>query len=390
MLSFDQRLTQALERRREAGLLRALAPVERIGGGRIRCEGREMIDCSSNDYLGLCHHPHMIATAKDWTDRFGAGSGASRLVTGHSWAVEALEARIAVAKGAESALIFASGWQLNASLLPPLTDPALWEGVKPVILADKLIHASLYAGSRLSQATLVRFRHNDLDHLAQLLETHAASPKFVVTESVFSMDGDRADLIALADLCARHDALLYVDEAHATGVLGPTGSGLSLGLNIPIVMGTFSKALGGFGAYVVGSKALTDYLVNGASGLIYATALPPAVLGSMDAALDLFPQMERQRLDLQRRAQCLRDMLTQAGLNTGASTTQIVPVMIGGEAAALLAAARLKELGILAMAIRPPTVPPGASRLRLSLSAAHSDDDILSIAKAVISVCEAP
>ena len=389
MPSFDHRLTQAQERRKESGLLRRLAPVERLGGGRALVEGRELIDCASNDYLGLCHHPEMIARSKEWAERYGSGSGASRLVCGHSDAVAALEARIAAAKGAESALIFASGWQLNASLLPPLTDPSLWDGKKPVILADKLIHASLYAGSRLSEAKLIRYRHNDLAHLRHLLDANAASPKLVLTESVFSMDGDRADLAALADLCDRHDALLYVDEAHATGVLGTNGMGLSVGLDIPIVMGTFSKALGGFGAYVAGSKALIDYVVNTASGFIYATALPPSVLGAIDAALELVPRMDRHRQDLLNKVSRLRDVLNAAGLRTGASSTQIVPILLGDESAALSAAGRLKELGVLAVAIRPPTVPPGTSRLRLSLSAAHSDDDIDRIAQAVITACGA-
>ncbi len=200
MQTFDHRLSQALDRRQKAGQLRALRPLERLGKGRVRIEGRIMVDFSSNDYLGLSHHPHLIARSQEWTWRHGAGAGASRLVAGHSLAISQLEARIAAAKGCESALIFASGWQCNASLLPPLLDPALWEGRKPVVLVDKLIHASLYAGCGLAETQPLRFRHNDLNHLDQLLQANAQHPLLVITESVFSMDGDQADLPAIQAL----------------------------------------------------------------------------------------------------------------------------------------------------------------------------------------------
>ena len=387
MSSFDDRLTQALGRRQQAGLLRVLRPVQRMPGGRVRVDGHEVLDFSSNDYLGLTRHPHMIARARAWTERLGSGSGASRLVTGHSSEWAKLEARLAQAKGCEAALILASGWQCNASILPPLLDPALWDGAIPVVLADKLIHASLYAGCGLSEASLVRFRHNDLDHLEHLLTKHADTPRLVVTESVFSMDGDRADLPAMQALCARHGAVLYVDEAHATGVLGSNGMGLAVGLNIPVVMGTFSKALGGFGAYVAGSAALIHYLTNYASGFVYATALPPAVLGAIDAALELVPPMEQQRNKLTQMGDHLRQRLRQAGLDTGASSTHIVPVILGDEQRTLDAAKRLQERELLVAAIRPPTVPPGTSRLRISLSAAHYPQDVDALADAVIDVC---
>ena len=350
---------------------------------------RELLDFSSNDYLGLTHHPLVIERARDWAARYGAGSGASRLVTGHSQAAARVEERIAQAKGTQSALIFASGWQLNASVLAALLGPDLWSDAKPLVLADKLIHASMYAG--IAQAGLVpkRFRHNDLDHLAHLLSSHGDGPKIIVTESVFSMDGDRADLPALSRLAKDHGAILYVDEAHATGVLGKGGMGLSAGLDIDVVMGTFSKALGGFGAYVAGSETLTRYLTNAASGLVYATGLPPAVLGAMDAALELVPQMEAERHLLARRADDLRWEFRSKGLDTGPSSTQIIPVIVGDERRTLDAARRLEEAGILAVAIRPPTVPPGTARLRLTLSVAHDQNAIDTLAaelpKAILS-----
>lgn len=380
MATFEQHLTQALDLRRQLGLLRTLRPVERLGHGRIRVNGMELLDFSSNDYLGLTHHPLVIERARDWAGRFGAGSGASRLVTGHSEMVAGVEARVAQAKGTASALLFASGWQLNASVLAALLSSDLWGDDTPVVLADRLIHASLYAGCAQAKITPKRFRHNDLDHLAQLLDKYPQTPKIIVTESVFSMDGDRADLAALSRLAKDYDAILYVDEAHATGVLGPQGMGLSLGLDIDVVMGTFSKALGGFGGYVAGSKALTHYLVNAASGLVYATGLPPAVLGAMDAALELIPSLEAERAHLAHNAHYLRQCFQTHGLDTGPSSTQIIPIIIGDEIKTLEAAKRLEKAGILAIAIRPPTVPPGTARLRLSLSAAHSAEDIAKVA----------
>ena len=387
MQTLDDRVRHALDSRAAAGRLRSLKPVERLAGGRVRLGSRVLLDCSSNDYLGLSHHPVLIERARHWAAAMGAGAGASRLVTGHSPELKLLEAKLAALKGAEAALIFASGWQCNASVLPAILDPEIWDGAPPPVFADRLIHASLHAGCQIAGIQPKRFRHNDLDHLTQLLDREQNRPALIITESVFSMDGDRVDVAALSALAATWGATTYLDEAHATGVLGPQGMGLSPGQGISIAMGTFSKAMGGFGAYVAGSKALIEYLVNRASGLVYATGLPPAVLGAMDAALDLVPAMERERAALARHATTLRDRLNEAGLNTGLSTTQIVPVILGEEATALAAQAALEDAGILAVAIRPPTVPPGGSRLRLTLSAAHSDDDIQTIARAVIACC---
>ena len=224
-------------------------------------------------------------------------------------------------------------------------------------------------GCRLARATTQVFRHNDLDHLDQLLGQFPGR-KLIVTESVFSMDGDRADLPALVQLAERHGAALYVDEAHATGVLGPQGRGLAAESGgVDVVMGTLGKAFGAFGAYIAGSRALIDYLVNSCPGFIYTTALPPAVLGAVDAALDLVPDMDQERAQLARNSQCLRDVLTHLNYDTLGSSTQIIPAVIGSEADALAAAQRLENAGVLTVAIRPPTVPEGTSRLRLTLHA---------------------
>ena len=389
MSRFDSIFQRRLHSLSSQGMARTLTPVEPLDGGRVLAGGRQLVNFSSNDYLGLSRHPLLISRAREWAKAWGAGAGASRLVTGSLEAHHLVEAKIAKLKGTEAALILASGWQANASLLPALFHRETLGG-EPLVFTDRLIHASLHHGCLAAGIRQIRFRHNDLGHLEQLLETHREKPgcRFIVTESVFSMDGDRSDVAALADLADRFDAFIYLDEAHATGVLGPHGAGLS-GLvpgRIDAVMGTFSKALGGFGAYVAGSKALCDHLVNHASGFIFATALPPAVLGAMDAALDLLPSLEPERIRLAASAERVRKAFSALGLDHGASTTQIVPLMIGDAAATLDASRHLRDSGILAVAIRPPTVPPGTSRIRFALSAAHTEADIEQLIDAVTTI----
>ncbi|HTK36497.1 MAG TPA: 8-amino-7-oxononanoate synthase [Caulobacteraceae bacterium] len=377
MSKFDAIFADALDTAARRGMRRRLRPLVPAGPGRVRLDGRELINFASNDYLGLSRHPALIARAGEWTERFGAGAGASRLVTGTLEAHAAVEARVAAAKGQEAALIFASGWQLNAGVIPALL--AAGEG-EALVFTDKLVHASLHHGCAAAGVRQVRFRHNDLDHLESLLETRGdeKARRFILTESVFSMDGDRADVEGLAALADRYGAFLYLDEAHATGVLGPGGMGLS-GLapgQVDLVMGTFSKALGGFGAYVAGSRALCDYLVNTCSAFIYTTAPPPAVLGAIDAALDLVPTMDAERAALAAASDRLRSILAELELSTAASTTQIVPAIVGHADAATALSAELEAAGFLAPAIRPPTVPTGTSRIRFALSAAHTPDDL--------------
>lgn len=349
--------------------------------GRLERSGRHYLDFSSNDYLGLSQHPHLIERSREWARLHGAGAGASRLVSGTSDLHLAVEARIAAFKGTEAALLFASGWQANAAVLPALLRAA--PGTQ--VFSDRLIHASLHHGCAAAGVRQIRFRHNDLDHLEALLAKPAAGdpPRLIVTESVFSMDGDQVDLPRLVAIARAHDAFLYLDEAHATGVLGPRGAGLSGtvapladGGGVDLVMGTFSKALGGFGAYVAGSRLLCDYLVNACGGFIFTTALPPAALGAIDAALDLVPTMDTERAKLAAMGEQVRHGLRSAGVDVGASTTHIVPAIVGDADRALALSARLEQAGIIAAAIRPPTVPPGSSRLRLALRAGHDAGDI--------------
>lgn len=382
MADLDALIAPRLAELEAAGLRRTL----RAYGAN---EDASLIDVSSNDYLGLSRHPALIERACAWARRHGAGSRASRLVSGTSQQLLELEAKLAAFKGTEAALIFATGFQLNSSVLP-----ALFElGEKPLVFSDRFNHASLHAGCRGMKQ--IRFRHNDLGHLDELLEQHPGELRFILTESVFSMDGDTADVPALAALAEKHGAILYLDEAHATGVLGPQGRGLASlapgkvpvamgkSWNVPIVMGTLGKALGGAGAYVAGSRALIDWLVNRCAGFIYSTAPAPAALGALEAALELVPTMDAERARLARMGEALRGTLHTRGIDTLASTTQIVPAVIGDANAALAAAQRLREAGVLAVAIRPPTVPKGSARLRFSLSAALSDAEFERVLAAV-------
>ncbi|MCW2240457.1 8-amino-7-oxononanoate synthase [Azospirillum canadense] len=386
MSRFDHLFQSHLDTLDHRHARRALRPGQPTDRGRIVRDGRILLNFSGNDYLGLCRHPLLIERSCAWARRWGAGSGASRLICGTLELHAEVEAKIARLKGTEAALLFNSGWQANAALLPALFDHDTLGGAA-LVFTDRLNHASLHHGCAAAGVPQIRFRHNDLDHLDRLLTQRAGQPgrRFIITESVFSMDGDRADVAALADIADRHGAFLMLDEAHATGVLGPRGMGLS-GLaagRVDLVMGTFSKALGGFGAYVAGSRALCDWLSNRCGGFLYTTALPPAVLGAMDAALDLLPTLDAERDRLQANAEQLRAALRGLGLDTGASSTQIVPAIVGAERAALDLGRRLEDAGVLGVAIRPPTVPPGTSRIRFALSAAHTDADIDTLIAAI-------
>ena len=384
MSKFDHILAHELDAAAARGTRRRLRSLTPAGPGRVRLDGRELINLSSNDYLGLSAHPSLIARAQEWAGLYGAGTGASRLVCGSFEIHRQVEAKVAEAKGQEAALLFASGWQANAGVLPALFKAGEGEAL---VFADRLVHASMHQGCRAAGVRQIRFDHNDLDHLESLLIEHQdrKGRRFILTESVFSMDGDRADVAALADLADRYGAFLYLDEAHATGVLGPHGTGLAALApgRVDLVMGTFSKALGGFGAYVAGSKVLCDFLVNACSSFIYTTAPPPAVLGAIDAALDLLPTMDAERARLQASAERVRTALGRLGVATGASTTQIVPAIIGEAADAMALSAGLERAGLLVPAIRPPTVAAGASRLRIALSAAHDETAVDTLIEAM-------
>lgn len=369
----------AMNKRRQGHQLRTLQPLTPMPGAMVEIDGKPIVNFSSNDYLGLSRHPALIEGANRYLARYGAGATASRLVSGNYDCFADIETRLARLKGSEAALIMNSGFQANVSLIPTLVNR------DSLVLADRLCHNSIYQGVLLSRARLLRFRHNDLDHLRELLRRHGQAHRrvLVITESVFSMDGDCADLTALIDISKDHQAMLLVDEAHATGVLGINGMGLANGKDVDLIMGTFGKGLGSYGAYVACSAEMREYLINFCPGFIYSTALPPQVLGAIDAALDLVPSMDRERGYLQSLAHYLRQGVQQMGLSTGASTTQIVPLILGEDQAALNLAQWLLQHGMLAAAIRPPTVEQGRARLRVTLTSQHSKDQVDSLLHAI-------
>lgn len=362
----------ALEERRQSHQLRELRTVSPRGSAIVDVDGQMMVNFSSNDYLGLASHPALIEGATQYMARYGVGATASRLVCGNYPCFTDLEKRLAIMKGGESALIMNSGFQANVSLIPALV------GHGSLVLADRLCHNSIIQGIVLSRARLMRFRHNDIDHLRELLASHchAFSRILIVSESVFSMDGDRCDLDALLALSRQYQAMLLVDEAHATGVLGLRGMGLTCGKDVDLVMGTFGKGLGSFGAYVVCSAEMREYLINFCAGFIYSTALPPPVLGAIDAALELVPTMDRERQHLHDLAQYLREGVQELGLSTGDSSTQIVPVIVGEDHVALALSQGLFQQKIVAAAIRPPTVERGKARIRLTLTCQHDKGQV--------------
>jgi len=348
-----------------AGLLRRLRPLDSPAGPRVIREGRELWNFASNDYLGLAAHPALAKAFIEGVQRYGAGAAASRLVSGTLPPHRLLEEALAAAKGAEAALVFSSGFATATGSLPALA------GKNDVLLLDKLCHASLIDGARLSGATLRIFPHNDVAKLEKLLEgIRAKQPQarvIVVTESVFSMDGDLSPLAGIVAAKERHDALLFLDEAHAFGVLGPRGMGLAaeLGLQgrVDFQMGTFSKAAGLSGGYLACSGDWRDLLVNRARSFIYSTAPPPALAHASLAALALIRSAE---------GEVLREKLRE---NIGAISpghgSAVLPVILGANEKAMAAASALEDKGFLVPAIRYPTVARGAARLRISLSAAH-------------------
>lgn len=380
----EEWILEALAGLRAQALERSLA-VNTPANGRIERGGEVFVNFASNDYLGLARHPDVIAGAESALRQYGTGAASSRLVTGTLPCHEALETALAELKGHARALVFSSGYHANLAAVTALV------GRGDCVFLDRLCHASLIDGAILSRADLRRFGHNDAGHLDDLLKKAPASCKrLVVTESVFSMDGDTAPLQDICRVAEARGAMLMVDEAHATGVQGPGGAGLisKLGLQggVNLGMGTLSKALGGLGGFLACSDTMMAWLVNVARPFIFSTALPPAAAGAALAALAVLKKQPGLGASLLERAARFRARLNAAGIDTGSSTTQIVPVMAGSNQGAMDFAAALRARGIFAAAIRPPTVPDGTARIRLSITLEHSPD-VLDRAADVIIEC---
>jgi 8-amino-7-oxononanoate synthase len=356
------------------GLRRSLEPLASAQGAVVRVGGRSLVNLCSNDYLGLAGDPRLRRAAAEAAEAEGAGAGAARLVAGDLAIHGRLERRLAAAKGTEAALLFNSGYHANAGVPPALV------GRADAIFSDVLNHASILDGCQLSRAALVRYRHLDVEELEGLLSRTRARRKLVVTDTVFGMDGDAAPLREIAELCDRHGAMLYVDEAHATGVLGPTGGGLAEALGVAdrvdVNMGTLGKALGSFGAYVAGTRALVDWLVSRARTFVFTTALPPAACGAALAALDLVAAEPERRARLHALSARMKAGLERLGFSMRGVVAPIFPVILGEEERALAASRALRERGFFVRAIRPPTVPRGTSRLRVSLTAGHDQAQV--------------
>lgn len=361
--------------------------VESAQGPRVRLDGAEVLLLCSNDYLGLAGHPTVAAAAIDAIERWGTGAGASRLVSGNMEPHARLERRLAAFHGTEAGLLFGSGYLANTGIVAALARKG------GVVFSDALNHASIIDGCRLAGAETFVYRHCDLEHLEAGLREHAAQPALIVTDGLFSMDGDVAPIARLSELARRHGARLMVDDAHAVGALGPGGRGTvaEAGLEgeVDVVVGTLGKALGSYGAYACTSAEIRELLVNTARPLIFSTGLAPSCAAAAEAALGIVEGHPELVARLRRNAATLRAALRAEGLAIGDSASQIVPVLVGDPDRAVAACRRALERGVYAQAIRPPTVPDGTSRLRLTVMAAHRPEELERAAAVIARAAEA-
>lgn len=370
-------IDQQLKDLKDKGLYRSLRHIESPQSKTVIVDGRELINFCSNNYLGLADDTRLVAAAKRAMDGFGFGSGASRLVCGNMPPHEELERKLSQLKQAQAGLLFNSGFAANTGIIPALM------GRDDVVFCDKLNHASIIEGIVLSRAELKRYPHLDMEALQKGLQQAGNKRKLIVTDTVFSMDGDRAPLAEIIALAQQYEAYVMVDEAHGFGVLGQNGGGLAqeLGLSkaIDVQMGTLSKAAGCFGAYACVSAPLREYLINHARSFIYTTSLPPAIAAAASAAVDIIQDPNtggKLRRQVQDNADYVRRGLKDLGFNTLNSTTPIIPIIVGDASKAVEASRRLLEQGLFVQAIRPPTVPMNTARLRVTVMAGHTKEEL--------------
>ncbi|WP_100638617.1 8-amino-7-oxononanoate synthase [Marinobacter salexigens] len=369
--------TAELEQRKQAGLYRTRRHISGPQQPVLTADGKRLLSFCSNDYLGLANHPSNLETLRDALPKTGLGGAASHLVCGHHEAHHLLEERLATFTGRSSALFFSTGYMANLGVISALA------GRGDTVFSDRLNHASIIDGCILSRAKVRRYGHGDVESLAAML-AETSGHKVVVTDGVFSMDGDVAPLRELAAACREHDALLVVDDAHGFGVLGSRGQGsvAEFGLSeedVPVLIGTLGKAAGTSGAFVAGSEVLMDYLVQKARTYIYTTAMPPALAMATLNSIDLIEQGGERRAHLQGLIDRFRREAAALGYSLMSSCTPVQPIMVGDNWAALALSQALEERGLLVTAIRPPTVPAGEARLRVTFSAAHTHEDLVSL-----------
>jgi len=371
-------MDEELEDRRRRGLYRQRRPVATAQGATITIRGQRLLNFASNDYLGLAADPRLARSAARAARRYGTGAGASPLVSGHLPPLRRLELALCRWQHTDAALVFSSGYAANLAVMSTAASRA------DVVFSDELNHASLIDGCRLSRATVHVYRHADMQQLEDLLRQHSGRRRLILTDTVFSMDGDFAPLADLYELATRHDALLIVDEAHATGVLGATGRGLVEAIPPPagfdpqrlLKIGTLSKALGSQGGFVCGTQRQIDWLINHARPYIFSTALAPPLAAAAHRAVRIAQEERERATRLLGMAHDLATTLMERGWNTHGSHSHILPLIVGDAERAVAMSEQLREKGILAPAIRPPSVPEGTSRLRLSLTAGHTEVDV--------------
>lgn len=373
-MAADEFALEELAARREAGLMRHLRAIDGPQDAWVEVDGRRVLLLCSNNYLGLANHPALREAASRAAAECGVGAGASRLVSGSMRLHEQLESRLAAFKHTEAALLFSTGYHANVGAITALVGP------EDAVFSDALNHASIVDGCRLSRAAISVYPHLDTGTLASLLAASRARRRLVVTDSVFSMDGDIAPLGTICALAERYGAMVMVDEAHATGCLGPQGAGLvaaeGLQAQVTVQMGTLGKALGTFGAFVAARRSVIDLMVNVARSFIYTTALPPPVVAAAMAAVELANGSEDRRRDLATNAALLAAGLRARGFDVGTAPCHIVPVLVGEAGAAMGMSADLLAEGVFVQGIRPPTVPPGTARLRATVMSTHTPADV--------------
>jgi 8-amino-7-oxononanoate synthase len=382
---WNEWINEELEQLAAMDLKRELRPIQATGPICIR-EGKALLNLSSNNYLGLAEHSLLIQAMQKAAKR-GAGSPSSRLIVGHEEETDILEMELAEWKETEATLVFSNGYMANLGVLSAFLNS------NHAVFSDQFNHASIVDGIRLSGATQFRYRHNNMDHLEKLLrraDKKGYKRKLIVTDAVFSMDGDVAPLREIVALKERYGAALFIDEAHSSGVMGPEGRGLShqLGISeqVELTMGTFSKAFGVYGAYVAGKREWISYLIHTSRSFIYTTALPPVVISAIRQALQLVRKGDKLRQGLEQKSKRFRKELAEVGFDLSGSTTQIIPIVLGESSMTLAFSKKLVERGILAVAVRPPTVPAGKARLRCSLMASHRDEDLQEALKTIIQI----
>jgi glycine C-acetyltransferase len=373
-MASDDFAGEMLARLRAAGLMRQLRTVDGAPDNWVTVDGRRALLLCSNNYLGLANHPALREAARQAAADYGVGAGASRLISGSMRLHRALEEQLAAFKGTQAALLFNSGYHANVGTISALV------GKDDAVFSDQLNHASIIDGCRLSGARVVVYPHKDTGALEELLARHAARRRLLVTDSIFSMDGDTAPLTQICEVAERYDAMVMVDEAHATGVVGAHGGGVveahGLQDRVTVQMGTLGKALGGFGAFVAARRVVIDLLINRARSFIYTTALPPPSVAAAQAALHVVEREPERRTQLAQNAAVLRHGLQRIGFDVGSEPSHILPVLIGDAVRTMRLSDRLLADGIFVQGIRPPTVPAGTARLRMTVMSTHTSAEL--------------